>query len=171
VSSALSAPFLAAAGVLCVSGVAKLRSPRAAIPALVLLRLPASSALVRAVAAAELTIGVAALIAPATATALAVAAAYATFAVVATRLAALRASCGCFGESEAAASPVQALLSGALAVMALVAAAAPPGGLHWVLAQPAATAAIVILGLAGGVYGLVIAYTQLPSAWGAWSTQ
>jgi hypothetical protein len=171
VSAALSGPFLAASGVLCVSGAAKLRSPRAALPTLALLGLPSRTSVVRAVATAELAIGLAGLIAPSRATALVIAAAYATFAVLATRLAALRASCGCFGESEAAASPVQALLSGALAIVAIAAAASPPGGLQWVLAQPVATAATLILGVGAGVYGVVIAYTQLPSAWGAWSAQ
>lgn len=170
-SAALSGPFLAAAGVLCVSGAAKLRSPRAAIPALVLLGLPGDVALVRTLALAELTLGVIALIAPSTPSALILVGAYAAFAVVATRLAALRASCGCFGESGTAASPAQALLSAALAGVAVAAAISPPGGIGWILDQPGAQALTLVVGVIGCVYGLVIAYTQLPSAWGAWSVR
>ena len=63
-SAALTAPFLAAGGVLCVSGAAKLRSPRTAVPALARLGLPARASLVRAIAAAELVLGATALAAP-----------------------------------------------------------------------------------------------------------
>lgn len=170
-SSALSGPFLAAAGVLCVSGAAKLKAPRGATSALALLGLPADVALVRAIALGELTLGVVTLIAPSTASALILAGAYAGFAVVATRLAALRASCGCFGESGAAASPVQALMSAALAAGAVAAAISPPGGVGWILQQPLAQACALLVGVIGCVYGLVIGYTQLPSAWGAWSAR
>lgn len=170
-TSVLSGPFLAAAGVLCVSGVAKLRSPGPARQALVLLGLPSRRGLVRGLAAAELGLGAAGLTAPGTVTGLLVALAYATFAVVAARLAALRASCGCFGESQGAASPVQSWLSAALAALALAAAAWPPHGVGWVLGRPAAQALTLAVGAAGCVYGLVVAYTQLPGAWRAWGTR
>jgi hypothetical protein len=171
VSAALTAPFLAAAGLLCVSGAAKLRSPRAAQPALAGLGLPARAWLVRAIAAAELILGATALAAPGRGVALVVAGAYAGFAVVALRPASLRAACGCFGESDAPASSVQAVLSAVIAGAALGAAASPPGGLGWLAAHPAGTAVALALGLGGCVYGLVIAYTELPSAWAAWEAQ
>ena len=79
-SSALSGPLLAAAGVLCVSGAAKLKAPRGAISALALLGLPADVAVARAIALAELTLGFVTLIAPSTASALILAGAYAAFA-------------------------------------------------------------------------------------------
>jgi hypothetical protein len=171
VSTALTAPFLAAGGVLCVSGAAKLRSPRTAVPALALLGLPARASLVRAIAAAELVLGVIALAAPGRVVALVVAGAYAGFAVVALRLVSLRAACGCFGESDAPASPVQAALSAVIALAALAAAVWPPGGLGWVAGRPAGAALALGLGLGGCIYGLVIAYTELPSAWAAWEAQ
>ncbi len=170
-SAALSGPFLAVAGVLCVSGLAKLRAPRAAVPALALLGLPAARWLVAAVAVGEITLGLAALLVPVRGVALLVGLAYVAFAVVAARLAALRASCGCFGESQAAASPVQSLLSAGLAGVAIAAAVSPPAGAAWVLGRPAGTGLILGVGIAGCIYGLVIAYTQLPSAWGAWSAR
>jgi len=169
VSSALSAPFLACAGVLCVSGVAKLRSPRAAVLALDLLRLPASTVSVRVLAAIELAIAVAGLAAPSPPTALVIGAAYTVFAITAVRLTSLRASCGCFGTSGAAASPVQALLSAVLAAVAAAAAGWPPGGAGWILDRPVTQALTLTVGVAGCVYGLVVAYTQLPGAWSAWS--
>jgi hypothetical protein len=171
VSAALTAPFLAAGGVLCVSGAAKLRSPRAAVPALAMLGVPGGGWLVRAIAAAELSLGVVALAAPGRAVALLVAGAYAGFAVVALRLVALRGACGCFGESQAPASPVQAALSAVIAGAAVAAALWPPGGLSWVLGRPAPAALTLALGLGGCIYGLVIAYTQLPSAWSAWEAR
>jgi hypothetical protein len=171
VSAALTAPFLAAAGVLCVSGAAKLRSPRAAVPALALLRLPPRAWLVRAIAAAELSLGAIALAAPGRVVALVVAGAYAGFAVVALRLVSLRAACGCFGESRTPASPVQAALSVVIAGAATAAALWPPGGLGWVLGRSAGAALTLALGLAGCIYGLVIAYTQLPGAWAAWEAR
>src|SRR2546423_9795593 len=110
-SAVLGAPFLAAAGVLCVSGAAKLRAPRAAVPALASLGLQARAWFVALIAAGELGLGLGAVLAPGRLLALLIAAAYAGFGVVVARLVSLRASCGCFGESEAAASPVQVVLS------------------------------------------------------------
>jgi hypothetical protein len=170
-SAALTGPFLAAGGVLCVSGAAKLTSPRAAVPALALLGLPARAGLARCLAAGELGLGALALVAPGRLVAVLVAAAYAGFALVALRLVGLRAACGCFGESEAPASPVQALLSLAIAAVAVAAAVWPPGGVGWMLARPGGAGVTLALGLGGCVYGLVIAYTQLPSAWAAWEAR
>lgn len=170
-SAALTAPFLAAGGVLCVSGAAKLRSPRTAVPALARLGLPARASLVRAIAAAELVLGATALAAPGRVVALVVAGAYAGFAVVALRLHSLRAACGCFGESDAPASRVQATLSAVIALAALTAAVWPPGGLGWLVGRPVAAALALALGVGGCVYGLVIAYTELPSAWAAWEAE
>jgi methylamine utilization protein MauE len=171
VSTALTAPFLAAGGVLCVSGVAKLRSPRAAVAALALLRLPARAWLVRTIAVLELSLGAIALAAPGRVVALVVAGAYAGFVFVALRLVSLRAACGCFGESDAPASPVQAALSVVVAGAAAAAAVWPPGGLGWVLGRPVSVALTLALGLGGCIYGLVIAYTQLPRAWAAWEAR
>lgn len=173
--AALTAPFVTAAGLLIVSGLAKLRSPHAAAGALIAAGLPVAGrpravpGLVRAAALAELALGLAALLAGGRALALGLAVAYAGFAVLAWRLAGRRAACGCFGAQEAPATRAQALMSLALAGAAALAAAWPAGTLGWVLGRPAAQAATLALALCACVYGAVIAYTQLPAAWAAWS--
>lgn len=170
-NAALGAPFLAAAGVLCVSGAAKLRAPRAAVPALALLGLPARAWFVALIAAGELGLGLGAVLAPGRLLAFLIAVAYAGFGFVAARLVSLQASCGCFGESEASASPVQAVLSISLAAVAIGATVWPPGGAGWVLGHPPGEAVTLLIGVTGCVYGLVVAYTQLGRAWGAWSAR
>jgi len=40
-----------------------------------------------------------------------------------------------------------------------------------VLQRPPATAAALLLGAAGAAYATVLAYTELPAAWRAWSPQ
>lgn len=85
-------------------------------------------------------------------------------------LARRHAACGCFGESESPASVAQAILSLALALVALAAAAvALPHGLGWVLGRAPVPAATLLLGTAGAAYGAVLAYTEVPRAWAAWS--
>jgi len=163
VTAVLAGPYLAAAGVLCVSGAAKLRAPG---PAARAVGVPA--VLVRIAAACELALGVWAALSPGLVNAVAVSCAYGAFAAVAVVLARRHAACGCFGESEAPASIAQAVLSVAIAACSAAAALSPPGGVGWVLARPPAQAVILAVGLGACVYGLVVAYTQLPAAWAAW---
>ncbi len=165
----LSVPFAAAALVLCVAGIAKIRSPRAATGALSSLGVGAVPGLVRALGALELLLGCYSLIAPGVETAAAMAAAYAVFAVVARLLVSRRASCGCFGESELPASMTQSLLSAGLAALCVGAAVHAPASLLWMLARPVSLAAALVISLAGCAYAMVVAYTLLPSAWAAWS--
>jgi len=169
VSAALTPPLLVAAGVLCVAGALKLRSPAAAGRALSILGLPAAPIFVRTLAACELAMGGWALIAGGRGAAAAMAGVYALFAVVALVLARRHASCGCFGEDRTPASLLQSLLSTAFAAVALAAALAGAHGLGWVLGQAPASAAALMIGIGGAVYATVIAYTQLPAAWSAWS--
>jgi hypothetical protein len=166
-AAALTPPFTVAALVLCVAGAAKLRSPASARQALQALGLPP---LVAPLAFAELTVGIACVVAPGRATAVALACAYATLCGVAIVLAARRAGCGCFGEGDAPASVAQALLSAMLAGIAILAAVtASPHGLGWLLAQSPGSAMVIVLGTAGAAYGAVLAYTELPQAWNSWS--
>jgi membrane associated rhomboid family serine protease len=53
-----------------------------------------------------------------------------------------------------------------------VAVLSAAGGAHtagWVLARPLGTVAVLIMGAAGVVYGIVLAYSELPQLWRSWS--
>jgi hypothetical protein len=167
-AAALTPPFTVAALVLCVAGAAKLRSPAGAARALQALGLPA---LVAPLALAELTVGIACVVVPGRLSAVALGCAYAMFCAVATVLARRGAGCGCFGELDVPASGAQALLSGVLAGVAILAAVVAPHGLGWLLAQSPGSAMVLLLGTAGAAYGAVLAYTELPRAWSSWSSR
>ena len=68
-----------------------------------------------------------------------------------------------------AASVLQALLSAALCLVAVGAAIAPAHGIGWVLDAGAAQAVALVVGISGCAYATIIAYTELPQAWSAWS--
>ena len=164
----LTAPLAVAAVVLIVAGVAKLRAPAPAAAALGELGLPAAALPIRAFAAGEIALGVWALVAPTSVAAIALACCYAAFAALALLLAGRRASCGCFGEGEFPASRAQALLSSVLAAASAAAAVWPP---HGPLDRPAGQAVVLVIGIAASAYATVLAYTQLPAAWSAWSAR
>jgi hypothetical protein len=168
-STALTPPLMLAGALLCVAGALKLRRPAPAARALSILGLRAAPTSVRAFAAIEVGLGGWIVIGAPRAAVAAVGCLYVGFAIVTLALARRRSACGCFGEDEAPASAVQSLLSAALAVVALLAATGGVHGLGWVLGQSPAHAATVLVGLAGAVYAAVLAYTELPRAWSAWS--
>jgi hypothetical protein len=168
VTQALSGPFLIAALTLCVAGLAKLRSPEPAAAALRTARLPGHPLLIRAFAAGELALGVTAAAAPGAITGAALAALYAGFAALVLVLHRRGAACGCFGEARAPASPGQSAISAALALVCALSAAAGVHGLEWILERSPALAAALLVGIGGAVYATVAAYSELPSAWGAW---
>ena len=165
--SAMLPGLLTAAGVLAVSGVAKLRSPRAATGALVAAGLPAHPLAVRAAGAAELVLATACLLAPGRATALALALAYLTFAAFAAvqlRRGRAGAPCGCFGDEEAPLTRWHLGLDLAAAAIAAAAAALPAS---WADAGGGLALAATLIGVAGCVYLAHLAFTALPAAWGA----
>ena len=162
----LTAPLAVAALVLVVAGIAKLRAPAPAAGALSELGLQTAAPATRALAAGEIALGVWALVAPTSIAALALACCYASFSVTAWLLAGRRAACGCFGEADFPASRAQALLSAVLAVACAAAAVWPP---HALLDRPAGQAVVLVIGIAASAYATVLAYTQLPTAWSAWS--
>ena len=164
----LTAPLAVAALVLIVAGVAKLRAPAPAAAALRELRLSMAALPIRAFATGEIALGVWALVAPTSVAAIALACCYAAFAALALVLASRRAACGCFGEVDFPASRAQALLSAILAVASAAAAVWPPHGL---LERPAGQAVVLMIGIAASAYATVLAYTQLPAAWSAWSAR
>ena len=128
----VAAPYLAAALLLVVAGVAKALDPLSLVRALrsagLAVRAPLLSRFVRVAAVFEAAVGAVAVVAPSRTAALAVAASYAGFTLFV--LQALRsgsplASCGCFGKADTPPTRLHALVTGALALAALVAADRP----------------------------------------------
>ncbi len=165
----LSPALGAAALVLCVAGWAKLRSPRAVRRALSTLGLPSSGLPVRVLATAELALGATCLLDPTRLVCALVATAYVALTAVAWILARREADCGCFGEATTAASPLHLVLNAALATAATAAVFAGAHPIWWFFGHQVWSALALCLAIAGSAYGLVIAYTQLPRAWTAWS--
>jgi hypothetical protein len=167
---ALMPPFLLAAAILIIAGVAKLRAPGGVATAMRVLGLPPALArpLARVLGGAEIALGALAAVAPLRSAAIAVAVLYLLFALSAMMLARRLAACGCFGAADSPASMAQTLLSAGLGAAAAVAAISPPHGLAWMLGQPMAPGLALIVGIAGAAYGTVLVYTELPSAWNAW---
>jgi hypothetical protein len=152
-SAALAPAFIVAALVLCVSGALKLRS---------------ASPRMRVLAVGELALGTVCAVHPTRALALAVAVLYLSFAAVAAVLRRRRAACGCFGENDFPVTLAHVIASELLGTLAAVAAVAGPRGFGWVFAQPAPTALVLAIGVAGAVYATVFVYTVVPRAWAAW---
>ncbi len=157
-ADALTVPHAVAAIVLCVAGVAKLRAPRTAAAAL---GVPAG--LIRAFAVYEVALGAGALAWSALSPPLALT--YLGLAALTLVLGRRVQACGCFGEGDAPASPVQSAIS----VLLALAAVAPAHGAGWLLARPPASAAVLVAGIAAAAYAIVVAYAELPPAWRAWS--
>jgi hypothetical protein len=168
VADVLTAPFAVAALVLIVAGVAKLRAPQVAVQALRQLSLPGGTAMIRAFAALEVALGLWALMSPGGVGAIALACCYAVFAALGALLASRSGACGCFGEGDFPASGLQAVISGVLAAACAAGAAWAP---HGILDRPAGEVAVLGLGIAAAAYAVVLAYTQLPAAWSAWSAR
>jgi hypothetical protein len=152
-SAALAPAFIVAAFVLCVSGALKLRS---------------ASPPMRLLAVGEVALGAACAVHPTRALALALAFLYLSFAAVAAVLRRRRAACGCFGENDFPVTLAHVIASELLGALALAAAFAGPRGLGWVLGQPAPQAVVLLTGVAGAVYAVVLVYTVVPRAWAAW---
>ncbi len=115
-------PAWAAAGLLALAGGAKLLDPTMTAGALRVMGLPSAGWLVRAGAAGELVLGIAAVVVGGPALWCAVALSYAAFAVFV--LAAMRSgrpigTCGCFGRVDTRPMPWHIALNGMLAVAAL----------------------------------------------------
>jgi hypothetical protein len=137
---ALAGPYLASAALLVVAGGAKLLDPLPLVRALRSVGLPAPQTLVRAVAAAELAVGLLAIGTGARWAAIGVALSYAAFTafvLLALRRGGVLASCGCFGRADTPPTRTHVAMTGALAAVATAVAAQPLGGLGGLLAaQP-----------------------------------
>jgi hypothetical protein len=128
----VAAPYLAAALLLVVAGVAKALDPLSLVRALraagLTVRAPLLMRFVRVAAVFEAAVGAAAIVAPSRTTALAVAASYAGFTLFvlqALRTGSPLASCGCFGKVDTPPTRLHAIVTGVLAMLALVAAGRP----------------------------------------------
>jgi hypothetical protein len=166
VSQALTPPFLVACLVLCIAGVAKLRTPQTAATALGL-----HTWAVRVPAVGELALGAVCAVHPTRAGAIALAVVYSLFATVAVVLMRRRVACGCFGEDDLPVSRAHVIASGLLAAMAAAAAFTTPQGIGWLTGQPIGEGVGLVAGVAGATYAVVLLYTAVPRAWAAWSGQ
>ncbi|MDQ6730920.1 MAG: hypothetical protein M3022_11625 [Actinomycetota bacterium] len=162
--SALAIPQLVAALVLCVAGAAKLRAPGAAARAV-----GAGPQLVRLFAAGELGLGAVVLAVGGPLPAAMMTVLYSGFAVLTLRLARAGEACGCFGDPQSPASPQQSALSGTLAAVCLLGAIGGARSLDWILGGSPGVVTVLGLGTAGAVYGIVLAYSELPQLWRSWS--
>ncbi len=145
---ALAGPYLAAAVLLAAAGAAKLRDPLPLVRALRSARLPASTRLVRALAGAELVLGLLALVLGSRATAVLVCLSYLAFTgfvLLARRRGGVLASCGCFGRSDTPPTAAHVVVTAALAAVAAAVGVRPLGPLPGVLdAAPAAGGPLVL---------------------------
>jgi hypothetical protein len=168
----LTPPLFVAALVLGAAGVAKLRAPRGAALAARTLGLPVGPAAVRGLAVVEIAVGLAVVLTPASLVAtVLLACLYAGFAALSLLLARRRASCGCFGERDVPASAIGSLLSLVLAGVAIAASSWPAHSLGWIVGRSPGVATITLIGIAGAAYATIVAYTDLPVAWTAWSAR
>jgi hypothetical protein len=93
---------------------------------------------------------------------------YVLLALTAAVLARRGAACGCFGDDDAPATAAHVSLSAVLALVAVTGVVWPARGIAWLLGSTPGVVAPLALGIAGAAYATVLAYTELPSAWGAW---
>lgn len=127
---ALAGPYLASAALLVVAGGTKLRDPLPLVRALRSARVPARPLLVRAVAAVEVALGVAAVLLGSRTAAVLVALSYAAFTgfvVLARARGGVLASCGCFGRSDTPPTVTHAVVTAGFALVAAAVAVRPLG--------------------------------------------
>jgi hypothetical protein len=167
ITPAVAAPYLAEVAVLAFAGAAKIARPDTTVRALQQSRLPSTRHLVRAGAATELAIAVAALAEPGAVTGGLVALSYATFTVfVAT---ALRyrwplSSCGCFGKPDVAPTKTHAALNAGAFVCSVWWAASDPGSLARIFSgQPWQGAPLGLVTAAVALLAYVVWTNPLPS--------
>jgi hypothetical protein len=142
---ALAVPYAAAGVLLAVAGVPKVREPGDLVRAVRSVGMPVGRRAVRAFAAVEVVIAVAALAAPNRLTAALLAAMYAgftAFVVAALRRGGVLSSCGCFGKADTPPTRAHALVTGAASGTALLVALDPPGAGAWSALRDSGTLAV-----------------------------
>lgn len=159
-------PFLTFAAVLVVAGAAKLRAPATAVGALREAGVPGGRRVIAAIAAGEVALGLACVLAPTRVLAALVALAYLAFAAFTARLIRVgRAggSCGCFGAGAATAHGGHVALNLVAAATAALAAFAPPAGLIAEFERDAGRGLLVLGTVAGAAWALCLLYRSLPN--------
>ncbi len=164
-------PFFASAGILVVSGVAKVRSPRPAAAALSAIGVPATGWMVRVLAVAEIVLGLAAILRPTPAVALAVAGAYVLFAAaVSLFLWSPRVrSCGCMGDRAIPPSVLHVVMNLAAAAFAAAAALTGVDSLQSAVFDLGWRALLLVAGSAAVAYLAAAAVSLYPAAYGAYA--
>ena len=163
--AALTGPALVAACLLALAGAQKLVDPTMTVGALRALHLPSSPSLVRAGSAAELALGVAAIVVGGAALWWAVAVSYlafGAFVLAALRKGTMIGSCGCFGREETPPHATHVLLNAALAGFAGLTALRSPGSPLDAMSDHPGTAAGVLALSATALFLLYAAYVELP---------
>ncbi len=160
----LTAPFLAAAGLLVAAGSAKLAAPTATAQALRTQGLPSAVLLVRVLGVAEVAMGLGALLEVRFAAALMglTYAAFTVFVVVPVLRGRPLRSCGCFAEPDLPPSGAHVLVTAAMAGCAAAVAVGPPAGLAALSAQPGPRAAAVLVSAAAVGWLAYLVLTGLP---------
>jgi hypothetical protein len=143
---ALAIPYAAAAVLLGVAGVPKVRDPGNLVRAVRSVGMPFGRGAVRSFAVAEVVVAAAALVVPGRLTALLLAAVYAVFTVfvlVALHRGGVLSSCGCFGRADTPPTRAHAMVTGAASGVALLVAVDPPGTGAWSWLGGAGAGAVV----------------------------
>lgn len=140
----LAVPYVAAAVLLVLAGVPKVRDPGDLVRAVRSVGLPLGRGVVRAFAVAEVVVGVAALAAPGAVTAGLLAMTYAVFTafvVLALSRGGVLSSCGCFGRADTPPTRAHAVVTGAAALVALAVAVTVPAA-PWAVLTDLGVAAV-----------------------------
>jgi hypothetical protein len=167
--SVVGGPFLAASALLVLAGVPKLKDPMPLVRALRSVRLPASRALVRALAVVEVVVGLSAVVHPGPLTGAAVTASYlvfTAFVALTLRRGGVLGSCGCFGRPDTPPTIGHPVVTAGFAAGAGALVLAPPAGPVWASATPEMVALAGFAGLVGWLAYLVMAVlpTTTPAA-------
>ena len=163
-------PFFASAGILVVSGVAKVRSPRPAAAALFAAGFPVADWMVRTLAVAEIALGLTAILRPTPAVAFLVAGTYVLFAVAASMflLHPRVRSCGCLGDRDVPPSVLHVVMNVAAAAFAAAGALTGVDSLPVVVSALGWAAPLLVAGSAAVAYLAAAAVSLFPAAFGAY---
>jgi hypothetical protein len=168
----LAPVFFIAAGLLIAAGFAKIVRPRPTAQALSDVGWPASDGIARVVGVVEVCVGAAAMLAGGIPAAVALSVVYLVFAAFLGFVLVAHpdaGSCGCAGAKAVPPSCLHLVLNlGAATVGAAFAAVAGPGAIAWIR-ELGGTALIVVPGLALSAWLAVVAVTEAPTAWHAWT--